>query len=936
MSSRVLAEILVEFAPTTIFYSAEMFDFFEVHHVPFQRILSMKMTEVWHCLDDFKRDGEENHDHTELIINQSQQRLEKHRERQEYLNKSTELLIERFSADLDRLEECSPTTSDLTSFPLSDKGNVALDFWGRTCYLNEVWGATRSLFHLQRIEGGKNCAEWHALLAKIVSLRHAASSQWLIDPGHDSEDLFNKVLQHLDTILSNTQSKESDKAKQSPLNLNTSFLREHDSMNEEAYVEDLDSTKLQGVQEHTFDSFLTLEAEDAASTETQNAQPFTGFPSGYESPQESESTSTHFCKVSSPHKGHRLDYLFDSAGENPLTKAPMQSYSMKFVYNCNELSEHNANRDSLSNVTEGANPFISPIKMGTLPQFQKTQDEMVDVTFVSVSTDDRKGSAVSRVSSQEDALDHSDNDLRVFPQATSSDTMTARANLGLSHDSSSEAAEKASPLLLPKLTVVSTYSQNAHYLVNARNIEPRRHGIYALSLLLFFTAFCSAYTWTNLSVADFEGAKDEATQFSRNEEPFLEPGLLTSHTFSDYRYRQWQSDIRMLQDITVGEILIGKSQFENEDLQAADFTSASVYIEYLSLRRASATYHNDLLGSSIFLQIQSMDLNSYNRRDLRKSSSSFHPPRMIASLHLPSPSLTLGNFSACALPTRYSWYGSPLGSFGPTKLVSTSALLSRSFILLRPKNKIIYEPKVKYHVGDKPPPRISNSLLGWLPPLFRTKEPELVDKLGLDAVTFLRFGRLMRGSSLASLSSHVHREMLSEAFEGLYCLGEGPPPHLPVRTSIPDGSDDDHTSVVSSFKTSAKRLLNLPTHITSILSASKSLDSSRYPLITFIDAIYDVPSEQNDIRSSQVMERRRIDSKGSGDMDVDNNASSKFRRRHISFDSEPLKPIMTSSARLRGMTAPNADEDPWARSLNHGVEPLPSILLQLYLIPEFD
>lgn len=85
----------------------------------------------------------------------------------EYLNKSTELLIERFSADLDRLEECSPTTSDLTSFPLSDEGNVALDFWSRTCYLNEVWGATRSLFHLQRIEGGKNCAEWHALLAKL-------------------------------------------------------------------------------------------------------------------------------------------------------------------------------------------------------------------------------------------------------------------------------------------------------------------------------------------------------------------------------------------------------------------------------------------------------------------------------------------------------------------------------------------------------------------------------------------------------------------------------------------------------------------------------------------------------------------------------------------------------------------------------------------------
>ncbi|KAF9529713.1 hypothetical protein CPB83DRAFT_852038 [Crepidotus variabilis] len=66
------------------------------------------------------------------------------------------------------------------------------------------------------------------------------------------------------------------------------------------------------------------------------------------------------------------------------------------------------------------------------------------------------------------------------------------------------------------------------------------------------------------------------------------------------------------------------------------------------------------------------------------------------------------------------------------------------FNLLRPKNKVIYEPKVKYHEGSKPPPRISGSIFGWLPPLFNTKEPELLDKIGLDAVTFLRFLRLMR------------------------------------------------------------------------------------------------------------------------------------------------------------------------------------------------
>jgi calcium permeable stress-gated cation channel len=35
-------------------------------------------------------------------------------------------------------------------------------------------------------------------------------------------------------------------------------------------------------------------------------------------------------------------------------------------------------------------------------------------------------------------------------------------------------------------------------------------------------------------------------------------------------------------------------------------------------------------------------------------------------------------------------------------------------------------------------------MFGWLPPLVRCKDPELIDKIGLDAVTFLRFCRLLR------------------------------------------------------------------------------------------------------------------------------------------------------------------------------------------------
>ncbi|KAF4620776.1 hypothetical protein D9613_000857 [Agrocybe pediades] len=75
-------------------------------------------------------------------------------------------------------------------------------------------------------------------------------------------------------------------------------------------------------------------------------------------------------------------------------------------------------------------------------------------------------------------------------------------------------------------------------------------------------------------------------------------------------------------------------------------------------------------------------------------------------------------------------------------VVSVATILL--FNILRPNNKIIYEPKVKYHEGDKPPPRISDSLCGWLPPLLHTKEPELLEKIGLDAVAFLRFLRLLR------------------------------------------------------------------------------------------------------------------------------------------------------------------------------------------------
>ncbi|KAI6046451.1 hypothetical protein EDC04DRAFT_2888120 [Pisolithus marmoratus] len=91
-------------------------------------------------------------------------------------------------------------------------------------------------------------------------------------------------------------------------------------------------------------------------------------------------------------------------------------------------------------------------------------------------------------------------------------------------------------------------------------------------------------------------------------------------------------------------------------------------------------------------------------------------------------------------------------------VISVAAVVT--FNVLRPKNKAIYEPKIKYHIGDKRPPPISDSLFGWLPPLYRTTEPELLEKFGLDAVTFLRFTRMMRSIFTAHVPSSG-RDILS-------------------------------------------------------------------------------------------------------------------------------------------------------------------------------
>ena len=66
------------------------------------------------------------------------------------------------------------------------------------------------------------------------------------------------------------------------------------------------------------------------------------------------------------------------------------------------------------------------------------------------------------------------------------------------------------------------------------------------------------------------------------------------------------------------------------------------------------------------------------------------------------------------------------------------------FCVIRPYNTVVYAPRAKHADSKHAPPPVSKGLFGWVFAIMRTKENELVEKLGLDAALFLRFTRMMR------------------------------------------------------------------------------------------------------------------------------------------------------------------------------------------------
>jgi calcium permeable stress-gated cation channel len=81
--------------------------------------------------------------------------------------------------------------------------------------------------------------------------------------------------------------------------------------------------------------------------------------------------------------------------------------------------------------------------------------------------------------------------------------------------------------------------------------------------------------------------------------------------------------------------------------------------------------------------------------------------------------------------------------------IGFSALLALLFCFVRPRHTLVYAPKTKHSDEQHAPPPMGKGLFSWIGPVTKAKENVLVDKIGLDAVIFLRFARMLRNIFVA-------------------------------------------------------------------------------------------------------------------------------------------------------------------------------------------
>ncbi len=90
-----------------------------------------------------------------------------------------------------------------------------------------------------------------------------------------------------------------------------------------------------------------------------------------------------------------------------------------------------------------------------------------------------------------------------------------------------------------------------------------------------------------------------------------------------------------------------------------------------------------------------------------------------------------------ALQTNAFW--ASLGIYIPLTI-----LLGVVFSFIRPRHRLVYAPKSKHADEKHAPPPMGNGVLSWIGPVSKAKEDVLMDKIGMDAIVFLRFTRMLR------------------------------------------------------------------------------------------------------------------------------------------------------------------------------------------------
>lgn len=76
--------------------------------------------------------------------------------------------------------------------------------------------------------------------------------------------------------------------------------------------------------------------------------------------------------------------------------------------------------------------------------------------------------------------------------------------------------------------------------------------------------------------------------------------------------------------------------------------------------------------------------------------------------------------------------------------IGISVVLALLFSLFRPRNSLVYAPKVKHADQKHAPPPVGKGFFAWIKPVIHTREPQLIETVGLDAAIFLRFTKMLR------------------------------------------------------------------------------------------------------------------------------------------------------------------------------------------------